>query len=706
MMLQGLRKAGQSFVGKIIATILFCILILSFAIWGIGDIFRGGPQNWVARVGRTEISADQFRTAFNNQVQRLNRQFGGRLTNEQARAFGIDRQVLNQLVDDAVLSEQARALGLSVSDELVARSIVEQPAFRGQDGGFNRPLFDNLLRENGLSEAGFVREQRSTIARTHIAEGIAGSLAVPTAAKEAFHRFQNERRQAAYLILGAYAAGEIPAPSPEQLQAFHNERKGSFRAPEYRAVNVLALDASAIAKPEAVSDADARKRYEEQKTSFGTPERRTVQQILFPSAQEAEAAAAKIKEGTTFEALATERGVPAQDLELGTFTKIEMLDPVVAAAAFSLEQGAVSDPVPGRFGTALLRVTQVQPEAVKPFEEVAGDVKRQIAQERARTEVERFHDEIEDARASARPLPEIAKEKNLSIIQIPAVDQSGRDKGGNPVQNLPEGQTLLQAAFASDIGVDNEALRRRDGGYVWFDVTGIEPAREKAFEEVRADVERQWRDNEVSQRLTEKARQLVERIDNGEAIEVLGRRGWRRGQDRHGPHPPCRQGRSHDRRRGPHLRDTDRESGQRHKRSSGPCGVQGHGRHRAADDHYHPGGAAAGGPAPRQPRATRSSRSTSRRPRPRSPSRSTSRRCKPRLAAPAANLHDRGARFRALRSRLRRRRSRGPAHDPRRRSANACRRISEAPKRAPGTRLPARIRRGRCGAGAVLDDRA
>jgi peptidyl-prolyl cis-trans isomerase D len=521
MMLQGLRNAGQSLVGKIVATILFGILIVSFAIWGIGDIFRGGTQTWVARVGNTEISADQFRTAFNNQLQRLNQQFRGRLTTEQARAFGIDRQVLNQLVSEAVLSERARQLGLSVSDELVARSIVEQPLFRDQNGQFNRALFENALRESGLSEAGFVREQRGSIARTHLAEAVAGALPVPAAAREAAHRFANERRAASYMILGPAAAGEIPAPSPEQLQAFYEERKSSFRAPEYRALNVVGLNAAAVAKPDAVSDSDARQHYERQKASYGTPERRTVQQIVFPSRDEAEAAVARIREGAAFEAIASERGVSPQDLELGTFAKAEMIDPAIADAAFALQSGEVSAPVQGRFGTVLVRVTDVRPESVRPFEEVAGEIKRQIAQERAAAALEQLHDEIEDMRAGARPLAEIAREKNLALVQIPAVDQAGRDKEGKPVQNLPEAQTLLQAAFASDIGVDNESLRTADGGYVWFDVTGIEPARDKTLEEVRPEVERQWRENEVAQRLADKARALVERLDKGETPEAL-----------------------------------------------------------------------------------------------------------------------------------------------------------------------------------------
>jgi len=518
-MLRGMRKAGQTLVGKIIATVFFGALIVSFAIWGIGDIFRATPQTTVAKVGDTEISIDQVRNAYNNELQRLGRQFRTVITPQQARAFGLDQQVLSTLVTEAVLTEQARKLGLSVSDQLVARSIMEDPAFRGADGQFNRALFDQVLRNASLNEFAFVQEQRKAMARIHLAEAIAGDLTVPLAAREALHRYANERRTASYFLLTPEMAGEIPAPTQEQLQSFYNERKSTYRAPEYRAVNVMALDAAALAKPDAVSDADARQFYEQNKARFGTPEKRTVQQITFPTKEEAEAAFTRIKEGATFEAIAQERNISQQDLELGTFAKSEMLDPAVAEAAFSLEQGATSGPVDGRFGPVLVRVTQVQPESVKPFEEVVAEIRGEIARERARGQIEAMHDSVEDLRAGARPLPEIAKEKGLNLVQVPAIDAQGLDKAGNPVA-IPSSDAVVKAAFASDIGVDNEALRV-DGGYVWFDVTGIEPAREKTLEEIRDQVAAQWREDQISQRLADRARELTERIQKGDAIEAV-----------------------------------------------------------------------------------------------------------------------------------------------------------------------------------------
>ena len=520
-MLTGLRKAGQSWLGKAVVAVLFGLLIVSFAIWGIGDIFRATPQAAVARVGETEITSDAVRNAYQTELQRLSRQTRQTLTPEQARLLGLDRQVLDRLISEAALAEKARGLGLAVSDPLVARSITEEDVFKGATGSFDRSRFEEILNDNNLTEQGFVREQRAGLIRQQLVEALTANLTAPLALREIQHRFANERRTVALLTLPPSAAGEIPAPTEDQIASYFESHKGQFRAPEYRSINAVALDAASLAKPAGVSDEEARRAYERVKgTRFGTPERRTVQQIAFPSREEAEAAAKRLGEGLSFEALAAERGVAEKDLTLGTFSRADLFDPAVAEAAFSLGQGAVSGPVDGRFGPVLLRVAAIEPESVRPFEEVADELKREIANERARTEIDAVHDQIEDLRASARPLAEIAREKGLRLVSAPAVDRAGRDKAGNPV-DLPEREALVDAAFRSDVGVDNEALRLKGGGYLWFEVAGIEPPREKRLEEVRDEVVRRWRADEIARILSEKATALVGRLDRGETMEAL-----------------------------------------------------------------------------------------------------------------------------------------------------------------------------------------
>ncbi|WP_375460662.1 SurA N-terminal domain-containing protein [uncultured Enterovirga sp.] len=521
-MLQGINRLGKSWVGKVVVAILFGFLIVSFAVWGIGDIFRGNVRTQVATVGGVDITAEQFRTAYQTEYQNLIRRARRSITPEQARALGLEQRVLARLVSEAAFDQDTRRLGLSVSDELVIRTVQADPAFRGANGAFDRGLFIDILRQTGISEAQFVREQRAVVARQQLAEALTGAYRVPIAMREAVHRFQAERRSAEYLRLGPVVLGDIPAPNPAQMQSFYDERKTSFRAPEYRALSMLRLDAAALAKPDAVSDQDAEAYYARLKDSrFGQPERRAIQQIVFPTKDEAETASARIKAGTSFEDLAQERSVDEPTLNLGTLTRGEMIDQAVATAAFALAEGQVSDVVAGRFGPVLLRVTKVEAGSAKPFEEVKAEVKTELARERARTELTAVHDAIEDQRASAKPLTEIAKERGIALLRVTAVDRSGRDRAGTVVDLGPERDNVLTAAFRADVGADIEAVTYRDGGYAWFEVTAIEPAKDRTLDEVRDRVTEEWRANEVSTGLTAKARSLTERLDKGETMAAI-----------------------------------------------------------------------------------------------------------------------------------------------------------------------------------------
>ncbi len=521
MMMQGIRNAGQTWLGKLLVGILFAILIGSFAIWGIGDIFRGQRRNTVATVGKKDIDIEQVRTAYQNEVQRLSRRFRQNITPDQARALGVDQQVLSRLVTEAALDADAATRGLTVSNEAVARSILEDQNFRGAAGTFDRNMFNELLRQAGLNEQGYVREQRAVIVRNQLAEALSGQSQAPLAVQEAAHRYRNEQRVIRFVALPPTAVGAIDEPAESVLRTFFEERKASFRAPEYRTANVLALTPQTLANPGSVTDADAMAHYERIKARFGTPERRTVQQIVFPSLTEAEGAAERIRSGTSFEDVARERNISDTDLTLGSFTRPEMLDQAVAAAAFGLAPNAVSAPVQGAFGYALLRTPLIEAEKVRPFAEVAGEVRNDLALSRAVQSLADVHDKIEDMRASARPLKDIADEMKLAMVALGPVDRSRQTASGLPLTPVPAATQVVEAMFRADVGTDNEAVRTPDNGYVWFDVTTIEPARERTFDEVKALVSAQWRQDEVASRLQARAREITDRLGKGETLDAV-----------------------------------------------------------------------------------------------------------------------------------------------------------------------------------------
>src|SRR5437868_4305186 len=425
-MLRGMRKASSNWLGKTIMAVVMGVLIISFGIWGIADIFRGFGQSTLAKVGHIEISLNQFRQLYTDRLQQISRQFGRPLTTEQARAFGLDRQVLQQTIAEAALDEDARRLGLGQSDAETMRLVFSDPNFQGVNGKFDPQRFQAMIRQFGFSEQRYIADQRRVSLRRQIAGSIAAGLEPPKTLIEALSRFQNEQRSIEYVKLDAAQAGTIDPPSPETLAGYFDDHKTQFRAPEYRKLSFVLITPEEIGKWCDVSDEDAKKLCEQRRDRLGKPEEREVSQIVFPNVEEAQAARSRIAGGLSFDDLAKERGLSSTDVTLGTVAKSAILDPEIANAAFSLPAGEV----------------------------------------------------------------------------------------GQPVTSIPNGLDVVSQAFNSDVGVDNDPISFK-GGYVWYDVLGITPSRERTLEEVKDQVEAKWRDDQISARLRTKATEMVQKLEQG-----------------------------------------------------------------------------------------------------------------------------------------------------------------------------------------------
>src|SRR5947199_1067478 len=455
-MLRGMRKASSNWLGKTIMAVVMGVLIISFGIWGIADIIKGFGQSTLATIGRTEISTEQFRQIYTERLQQIGRQFGRPLTMDQARAFGLDRQVLQQIVAEAALDDNARKLGLGQSDAETMRMIMSDPNFKGVSGSFDPARFQATIRQVGYTEQRYIADQRRVSLRRQIANTITAGLEPPKTLIDALVRFQNEQRSIEYVKLDAAQAGTIDPPSPEALAAYFDDHKTQFRAPEYRKISFVAITPEEIGKWATISDEDARKIFEERRDKLSTPERRQVSQIVFPSVEEAQAARSRIASGLSFEDLAKERGLNPADLDLGTVAKSAIIDAAVADAAFALAPGDVSQPVKGRFGTVLVRVGKIEPGTQATYESVAPQLKREIAAERARAQVASLHDKMEDERGGGAGVVEAAPKLGLRSVTIAAVDRSGRAPNGQPVAGIPQGRDLVTQPFSCDLVREDE----------------------------------------------------------------------------------------------------------------------------------------------------------------------------------------------------------------------------------------------------------
>lgn len=518
-MLSVLRES----VGGWVAKIFIGLLALSFAVWGIADVFSGYRGTALAVVGKQEITVDEFNFAFQRSIRRLSQRLGQNLTLAQARDLNIHRQVLAELISEAALDNQIDEMGLAVPDKTIANRIANNPLFQTTQGQFNRSAFQQMLASNGLTEDMFLTFEREAILRAEIAAVIDQNVDIPDAMISAIVRQQNETRTARYFVLPAGTVDALPDPSEAEQQAYYNQNKRSFTAPEFRTLTILRLEPEDVADTISISDEELQQLYDQSASEFITPATREVQQITFPTIAEAQQARDRIADGADFIEIAKERGLKPIDYNLGVIQRSEIGDEKVAEAAFALSEGAVSDPVEGKLAIVLVRAQSIKPEEKKSFESAKPDLKKRLSLERAQEEILNLHDAVEDARAGGASLTEIGQKFDLPVIQVDAVDRSGNGPDGQPVADIPASTTVLRTSFESDVGVENDPIDTANDGFVWVDVTEVTPQAIRPLEDVRADVIELWKTNQSREAMIKRAGELIDKAKGGTDLDAIAK---------------------------------------------------------------------------------------------------------------------------------------------------------------------------------------
>ena len=516
-MLQGFRSGSRTILTQIVLFILMGLLTISFVFWGIGDVFRGFGGQTVAKIGNTEIRIDNYRRAFNDRLQDIGRQINRPFTPDQARAMGVDRQVLGELVADAALDEKSKSLGLSATDSIVRDRVMNFSGFKGPDGNFDPVRYQALLRNNNFTEATFLAAEKRLAIRQQLLGALGGEVVPSKTLTDAFWRLQNETSTIEYVRLTLAQAGTVPAPSEADLKTYFDANKAAFRAPEYRTLRVMYLTPQALVKDITISDDELKKAYEQIKERLTVAERRQIDQITFASLDAAKAAADRLAKGEKFEAIAAQLKLTV--VPLGLIAKSEIIDAPVAEAAFTLAANATSQPIAGRFGPVLVRVSKIEPQRTPGFDEVSKSLREDLQLRQALQRTQALHDKIEDERGAGLTLEEISKKLNVPLISVDAIDRSGRRPDGTQVPNLPNAEALLGGAFAAQKNVETDAIELRETrSTIWYEVVDIKPSRERTFEEAKASVETRWKDEQAGKKLTELAAEIQKKLDAGAAL--------------------------------------------------------------------------------------------------------------------------------------------------------------------------------------------
>ena len=518
-MLDAMRRGAVNWFAKG----LLALLVVAFAVWGVGDVVRNVGRGELATIGTTTITADEFRQAYQEEMTSFSRRIGRRLTPEQAKMLGVEQRALSRLIGSAAIEAHAKDLGLSISDKGVADLIRQEPAFHGPDGKFNQRAFEGYLRQVGMNEQRFVFERRREEIRDQITDSLLGGVTVPQAMIELQHAYREETRVIEMITPDYAKLVKLAEPDDAKLQAHYEQNKAQFMTPELRKINLLMLSREAIKSRITVSDADVQAFYDADKGKYNVPERRKIQQIAFPDKAAAEKAYAELSKAKDFKEAATKLGFKESDYELGVLAKRDMIDAKVADAAFALKKDELSKPVEGQFSVVLVRVTEITPGKQRPLAEVKGEIEDALKTERSSDEIRTLHDKVEDARGAGKLLKEIGAELNLPYNENVETDRTGNTADGKPAVAGAESQRIAQAAFTATQGIETDGIELSDGGYAWFDLAAVTAAKQKPFDDVKAEVTTRVKDEERRREISTIAAKFAERLNAGESMEAIAK---------------------------------------------------------------------------------------------------------------------------------------------------------------------------------------
>lgn len=517
-MLRAIRGKAGSWIVKI----LFAFLILSFAVWGIGDIFRGrGPDQTAAEVGEVEISVAAVDRALRQNMDRMRQVFGPEFGVEQAVSLGLLDQAVDTLVAGALLDQAAADLGLLPPDSLVAEEIRRQPVFQDPSGRFDRNLFLRVLAASGLSEEGYVALLRRDLARARVAEAVGAGAAAPPTLTHGLYRYRQETRTAAAIGLPSRLATDVPTPTEPELRAFHQANGDLFRSPEYRALTVVTLDPQDLADEIAIGEDTLRAEYDARLDEYQQPETRRFDQVVVQDRAVAEAIAEAARGGRPLDdAVAAADGVAATVIPLDWTTRDTML-PQLGEAGFALPEGGVSAPVETPFGWHVLAVTGIRPAGTRGFEEVRDELAAELKLDRALDHVFEVANEFEDALAADTPLEQAAQQFGLTVRETAPLARSGAVLGDAAAPDLPAPEAVLGTAFALSEGQTSSLEDTPEGLYYAVRVDEVVEPTVRPFEEVRDQVADAWTRQRRADAVEALAAEVAERLRNGEDPQAV-----------------------------------------------------------------------------------------------------------------------------------------------------------------------------------------
>lgn len=512
-MLSAIRAFAKSWV----AAVLIGLLIVSFAIFGIRDVFRGRISNAVITAGSRTLTSADFRHEFDAMRKRAEQEMGQPVSAELAAANGLDRQVLQGLSTREAFAELLRRMGIRPADKLVAEQIAKIPAFYNSvSGKFDKQDYLQRLAQNDLTPEKFERALRDETAEQHFVGALSNGFLVPRAYSAMAAIFALESRDVSYLSVDPTSAPKPATPSDAQLTAFMKENAAQLTLPEFRILTVVRFSPQLVGANLPVDEAEVRKRYDFRKDTLSKPETRSLLQVPAKDAATAQAIAARLQKGEPAAAVAKSLGVDA--IAYDDKPQSAIPDHKLAQAAFQLQPGQVST-VQGDLGLAVVKVTSVTPGKTVSFEEARPAIEAELRKDAAAEKVYAQTQAYDDAHQKGANLSEAAQKAGVAATTLGPISRDGHNPQGQPAQGLPP--KLLDTAFGLPSGGESDVVEAGSGEYFAVRVEKVIPPAMPSLDSIKPQLTQAWMMRQLVQAMQAKAEALAARANKGESLAAI-----------------------------------------------------------------------------------------------------------------------------------------------------------------------------------------
>ena len=481
----------------------FAVMTVAFIGWGIsGSLTQiAGPPTWVAKVGGQTIEIPAFQAAFQRDLAQESKNLPGGQEVPPEMRQAVGQQTLQRMIAQAAIAEELHKLRVVAPDSTVAEAVRAMPAFKGPDGQFSKAVFDNLLRNNGFTEARFLDEVRADIAQRQLLGAVSGAAIAPGTEVKPLYDSEYEKRSADMALFPLSAAPEPGTPDESVLRRWYDNHSDLYTTPEFRRIKAIELSAESLASDITITDDELRAAYDEHKAEFVTPGKRSAQVISVGDEAKARDLAAKWRIAPDWAAMqAAAQADGGAALTQDDATAVQFPDPDLARAVFAAPLNTVTGPVKGALGWFVVKVTNIVPGGETTFEQAKDGLRARLLAGKAADLMYDRANKIDQMLGNGSSLEDMPADMGLAGV-AGTLDAKGNTPEGEPAP-IPGPKELkaaiIAAAFEAKPGDPprlTEVPTPSTGGSAYFAlvVEAITPPGHKPFDDVKAKVLEDWK---------------------------------------------------------------------------------------------------------------------------------------------------------------------------------------------------------------------